>query len=62
MNGLVPSNVRTFVFDFLWSYSMLLTEWAERTARELERWPRLDLDQRRRRGQRIIAARMGKSG
>ena len=52
-------HVRAFVFDFLWSYSMLLTEWAERTARELERWPPLDLDQRRRRGQRIIAARMG---
>ena len=53
-------HVRAFVLDFLWSYSVLLTDWAERTARELERWPRLTPEQRRRRGQRIIAARMGK--
>ncbi len=54
-------HVRAFVFDFLWSYSLLLTEWAERTARELERWPRMTVEQRRRRGQRIIAKRMGKA-
>jgi PadR family transcriptional regulator AphA len=53
-------HVRAFVLDFLWSYSVLLSDWAERTAKELERWPRMTLDQRRRRGQRIIAARMGR--
>jgi DNA-binding PadR family transcriptional regulator len=53
-------HVRAFVLDFLWSYSVLLIDWAERTARELERWPRMTLEQRQRRGQRIIAKRMSK--
>jgi hypothetical protein len=40
-------HVRAFVFDFLFTFGHMVRDWSERTARDLEEWAHLDLDQRR---------------
>jgi DNA-binding PadR family transcriptional regulator len=48
-------HVRAFVFDFLFTFGHMVSEWSERTARDLEEWSRLDLDERRELGKARIA-------
>jgi hypothetical protein len=48
-------HVRAFVFDFLFTFGHMVRDWSERTARDLDEWKRLDLDQRRELGKARIA-------
>jgi PadR family transcriptional regulator, regulatory protein AphA len=48
-------HVRAFVFDFLFTFGHMVRDWSERTARDLEAWTELDLDQRRELGRGRIA-------
>jgi PadR family transcriptional regulator, regulatory protein AphA len=53
-------HVRAFVFDFLFTFGHMVHDWSERTARDLEGWTQLDVDERRELGRSRIAGAIAK--
>jgi DNA-binding PadR family transcriptional regulator len=50
--------MRALVFDFLASWSLMLTDWADRTQETMSRWPEQSAEHRRDAALAIIAARL----